>query len=100
MMKVIRKFCIANNAFEIHDRVSMNTGGRAFGSLHFHPRLEIQILSAEKFQVSNLEIIVHTDAGAPLIEEFYYCVGFNQRVPAKKIVYPVKSNCLVTIREV
>ena len=48
----------------------MNTGGRAFGSLHFHPRLEIQILSAEKFQVSNLEIIVHTDAGAPLIEEF------------------------------
>ena len=100
MMNVIRKFYIANNAFEIHDRVSMNTGGRAFGSLHFHPRLEIQILSAEKFQVSNLEIIVHTDAGAPLIEEFYYCVGFNQRVPAKKIVYPVKSNCLVTIKEV
>ena len=99
-LEVTRKFSTANGIFQIHDQVSIKSGPLASGSLHFHPRLSIQSSGKGRFQVSNLEIIVHSDTGTPLIEEFYYCLGFNRRVLAKKIVYPVKSNCLVTIREV
>ena len=98
-LEVTREFSTADDAFQIHDQVSIKSSPFTFGFLHFHPRLNIQSSGKGRFQVSNLEILVHSDTGTPTIEEYRYCVGFNRSVPARKIVYPVKSNCFVTIRK-
>ena len=98
-LEVTREFSTADDAFQIHDQVSIKSSPFTFGFLHFHPRLNIQSSGKGRFQVSNLEILVHSDTGTPTIEEYRYCVGSNRSVPARKIVYPVKSNCFVTIRK-
>jgi len=96
---ISRNFKLVPDGLVIEDKIDKNDNSYSKGSLHLHPDVDIVKLDSHNFQVLDLIISVFTDENEVAIEEYTYCKGYNIRVPSKKLVYSLKNNAKVEIRE-
>jgi hypothetical protein len=93
-----RRFQKNSNGIEIIDQILSRTNKKeASGAIHFHPHVQLRRISDNKYLAENLIFDIRNDHGHPRLESFFYCNGFNKTRKSKKIVYPIKSKCVVTI---
>lgn len=93
-----RRFQKSSNGVEIIDQILSRTNKkRASGAIHFHPHVQLRRVCDNKYLAENLIFEIQSDHGFSQLESFFYCDGFNKLIKSQKIVYPIKSKCVVTI---
>ena len=100
LIEILRKFEMRPTGLIIEDRVRVNNGEPTQGCLHIHPDIELQKLDSFVFKASDILISIFTDKDEVRIEDYTYCKGYNNRVPAKKLVYSIQNQANVEFRKV
>ena len=100
LIEILRKFEMRPTGLIVEDRVRVNNGEPTQGCLHIHPDIELQKLDSSVFKASDILISIFTDKDEVRIEDYTYCKGYNNRVPAKKLVYSIQNQANVEFRKV
>lgn len=100
LIEISRKYKISLTGLIIEDRVKVNINNELTqGCLHIHPDIKLQKIDSNVFKASNILISIFTDKGEVRIEDYNYCKGFNNLIPAKKLVYSIQNQANVEFHE-
>jgi hypothetical protein len=94
-----RKIHFFKNYIAVTDSVACKTKGKLIeGHLHFHPNINVEQIGNELFLNQELKLIFK-EAREFEIKEYLYSQGFNQLIPASKIIYTFQNENTFTIQK-
>ena len=94
-----RVFQINESVITISDSVTGKTKGKLIeGHLHFHPNVIVEQVGNELLLNQELKLIFK-EACEFEIKEYLYSQGFNQLIPASKIIYTFQNENTFTIQK-
>ena len=92
-----RKFFQENHNFRIKDIIqSKDHYYDAKGHLHFHPDVQIQLVGKMLYINQDLKVAISGVENLK-IEEYQFAAGYNQLIPATKLVYKFKEEAELNI---
>lgn len=95
----LRKIQLHENLIAITDTVSGKTKGKLIeGHLHFHPTIKIEKIDNEFFLNQEVKLVFPDNCSLE-IKEYSFCQGFNQLIPASKIIYTFQNENTFTIQK-
>jgi uncharacterized heparinase superfamily protein len=90
-----RRFEFCNNRLEIFDWLDSSFSQIGVAHFHLHPKVE-PLLTNNSIDVSGVKITFQKAKSIEVLD-YDYCVGFNARLPAKKVVVTFEKTLMTSI---